>query len=126
MQNGPSSMVPVDMDMQQSHAGGMSLQACGSPTLYQQQQQQQQPQLLQPPPQQQLQHSSRSQHLSSGRSSSSIAAAAAAVAAAGGDGQQVFRSQYRGVSYDKKKRKWRVQIKVAALGKSGVPAKQSC
>jgi hypothetical protein len=31
----------------------------------------------------------------------------------------VFRSQYRGVSYDKKKRKWRVQIKVAALGKSG-------
>ncbi len=33
---------------------------------------------------------------------------------------QVFRSQYRGVSYDKKKRKWRVQIKVAALGKSGV------
>jgi hypothetical protein len=33
---------------------------------------------------------------------------------------QVFRSEYRGVSYDKKKRKWRVQIKVAALGKSGV------
>ena len=33
---------------------------------------------------------------------------------------QVYRSQYRGVSYDKKKRKWRVQIKVAALGKSGV------
>jgi hypothetical protein len=42
-------------------------------------------------------------------------------AAGGGGGQpQVFRSEYRGVSYDKKKRKWRVQIKVAALGKSGV------
>jgi hypothetical protein len=45
--------------------------------------------------------------------------AAAAAAAGGGEGQPVFRSQYRGVSYDKKKRKWRVQIKVAALGKSG-------
>jgi hypothetical protein len=44
---------------------------------------------------------------------------AAAAAAGGGEGQPVFRSQYRGVSYDKKKRKWRVQIKVAALGKSG-------
>ncbi|KDD72107.1 hypothetical protein H632_c3857p0, partial [Helicosporidium sp. ATCC 50920] len=30
------------------------------------------------------------------------------------------KSQYRGVSYDRKKGKWRVQIKVAALGKSGV------
>jgi hypothetical protein len=30
------------------------------------------------------------------------------------------KSQYRGVSYDRKKSKWRVQIKVAALGKSGV------
>ena len=30
------------------------------------------------------------------------------------------KSQYRGVSYDRKKAKWRVQIKVAALGKSGV------
>ncbi|KAK9866688.1 hypothetical protein WJX84_001715 [Apatococcus fuscideae] len=30
------------------------------------------------------------------------------------------KSRYRGVSYDKKKRKWRVQIKVANLGKSGV------
>ncbi|KAL0050257.1 hypothetical protein WJX82_007522 [Trebouxia sp. C0006] len=30
------------------------------------------------------------------------------------------KSRYRGVSYDKKKRKWRVQIKVATLGKSGV------
>lgn len=30
------------------------------------------------------------------------------------------KSRYRGVSYDKKKRKWRVQIKVASLGKSGV------
>ncbi|KFM28745.1 AP2-like ethylene-responsive transcription factor TOE3 [Auxenochlorella protothecoides] len=29
-------------------------------------------------------------------------------------------SRYRGVSYDRKKAKWRVQIKVAALGKSGV------
>jgi hypothetical protein len=45
--------------------------------------------------------------------------AAAAAAAGSGEGQPVFRSQYRGVSYDKKKRKWRVQIKVAALGKSG-------
>jgi hypothetical protein len=45
--------------------------------------------------------------------------AAVAAAAGGGEGQPVFRSQYRGVSYDKKKRKWRVQIKVAALGKSG-------
>jgi hypothetical protein len=47
--------------------------------------------------------------------------AAAAAAAGGAEGQPVFRSQYRGVSYDKKKRKWRVQIKVAALGKSGEP-----
>ncbi|KAL4448899.1 hypothetical protein ABPG77_007616 [Micractinium sp. CCAP 211/92] len=30
------------------------------------------------------------------------------------------KSRYRGVSYDRKKAKWRVQIKVAALGKSGV------
>lgn len=37
--------------------------------------------------------------------------------AADGTGQ---RSKYRGVSYDKKKRKWRVQIKVASLGRSGV------
>lgn len=29
-------------------------------------------------------------------------------------------SQYRGVSYDKMKRKWRVQIRVANLGRSGV------
>ncbi|KAF6254448.1 hypothetical protein COO60DRAFT_1751228 [Scenedesmus sp. NREL 46B-D3] len=50
------------------------------------------------------------------------AAAAAAAHGAGGAcaAAPVFRSQYRGVSYDKKKRKWRVQIKVAALGKSGV------
>jgi hypothetical protein len=44
----------------------------------------------------------------------------AADAPAAGGPPQVFRSEYRGVSYDKKKRKWRVQIKVAALGKSGV------
>ncbi|KAK9800343.1 hypothetical protein WJX73_006496 [Symbiochloris irregularis] len=31
-----------------------------------------------------------------------------------------FKSSYRGVSFDRKKRKWRVQIKVANLGKSGV------
>lgn len=31
-----------------------------------------------------------------------------------------LRSSYRGVSFDRKKRKWRVQIKVAALGKSGM------
>lgn len=57
----------------------------------------------------------------SARASSSAAAAAAAAAGGGGEApaQPVFRSQYRGVSYDKKKRKWRVQIKVAALGKSG-------
>lgn len=30
------------------------------------------------------------------------------------------KSRFRGVSYDRKKAKWRVQIKVAALGKSGV------
>jgi hypothetical protein len=48
------------------------------------------------------------------------AAAATAAAAAQGGAPPVFRSEYRGVSYDKKKRKWRVQIKVAALGKSGV------
>ena len=45
---------------------------------------------------------------------------AAAAAGLPGLPGQVFRSDYRGVSYDKKKRKWRVQIKVAALGKSGV------
>lgn len=63
------------------------------------------------------------QHGGSLRSSSAAAAAAAA-----GDGQQqpVFRSQYRGVSYDKKKRKWRVQIKVAALGKSGELGMSHC
>ena len=32
----------------------------------------------------------------------------------------VNKSKFRGVSYDRKKAKWRVQIKVAALGKSGV------
>ncbi|KAK9830953.1 hypothetical protein WJX81_001976 [Elliptochloris bilobata] len=37
---------------------------------------------------------------------------------AGGSGAN--KSRYRGVSFDKKKRKWRVQIKVATLGKSGV------
>lgn len=64
---------------------------------------------------QQHNRASSSHHYASGRSSAAVAAAAAA-----GEGQQVFRSQYRGVSYDKKKRKWRVQIKVAALGKSGL------
>jgi hypothetical protein len=48
---------------------------------------------------------------------SPVATGAAAPAAPAGP---LFRSDYRGVSYDKKKRKWRVQIKVAALGKSGV------
>lgn len=71
-----------------------------------------------------MQHSHRAsssgQYAAGGRSSASVAAAAAA-----GDGQQVFRSQYRGVSYDKKKRKWRVQIKVAALGKSGARASRA-
>eukprot|EP00879_Flechtneria_rotunda_P019477 GHRR01020456.1.p1 GENE.GHRR01020456.1~~GHRR01020456.1.p1 ORF type:complete len:363 (+),score=161.74 GHRR01020456.1:526-1614(+) len=63
-------------------------------------------------------HQQRSHHHSAaGRSSSGGGAGASG----GCDSQvQVFRSQYRGVSYDKKKRKWRVQIKVAALGKSGV------
>lgn len=65
--------------------------------------------------------SSNSQHYSGGRTSAAVAAAAAA-----GEGQQVFRSQYRGVSYDKKKRKWRVQIKVAALGKSGMGRASMC
>jgi hypothetical protein len=36
------------------------------------------------------------------------------------DGSAGAKSRYRGVSYDRKKGKWRVQIKVAALGKSGV------
>lgn len=40
---------------------------------------------------------------------------------AGSDGISTGnKSRYRGVSYDRKKAKWRVQIKVAALGKSGV------
>lgn len=40
---------------------------------------------------------------------------------AGSDGSPVVaKSRFRGVSYDRKKAKWRVQIKVAALGKSGV------
>ncbi len=44
---------------------------------------------------------------------------------AGSDGSPAVastgnKSRYRGVSYDRKKAKWRVQIKVAALGKSGV------
>jgi hypothetical protein len=68
--------------------------------------------------QRQSQAQQRSTYAGSSRATSSPAAAAAA---GGGDApaQPVFRSQYRGVSYDKKKRKWRVQIKVAALGKSG-------
>jgi hypothetical protein len=48
------------------------------------------------------------------------AAAAAAPAATAATAAAAFRSDFRGVSYDKKKRKWRVQIKVSALGKSGV------
>lgn len=38
----------------------------------------------------------------------------------GSSGNTTAKSRYRGVSYDRKKAKWRVQIKVAALGKSGV------
>jgi prepilin-type N-terminal cleavage/methylation domain-containing protein len=37
-----------------------------------------------------------------------------------GSADGAFKSRFRGVSFDKKKRKWRVQIKVACLGKSGV------
>lgn len=56
-----------------------------------------------------------------GGSGGARAAVRAGAAGDGGHAGQVFRSSYRGVSYDKKKRKWRVQIKVAALGKSGEP-----
>mmetsp|Transcript_39760 Transcript_39760/g.71370 ORF Transcript_39760/g.71370 Transcript_39760/m.71370 type:complete len:956 (-) Transcript_39760:110-2977(-) len=38
----------------------------------------------------------------------------------GDSGECDHSSQYRGVSYDKKKQRWRVQIKVASLGRSGV------
>jgi hypothetical protein len=73
--------------------------------------------------QQQYQRQSQAQHRQGYSGSARASSSAAAAAAAGGGGeapaQPVFRSQYRGVSYDKKKRKWRVQIKVAALGKSG-------
>ena len=49
------------------------------------------------------------------------ARAKAATAAARGDGgPSGLKSRFRGVSFDRKKRKWRVQIKVASLGKSGV------
>ena len=46
--------------------------------------------------------------------------AAAAAAGPSGSADGAFKSRFRGVSFDKKKRKWRVQIKVACLGKSGV------
>lgn len=42
------------------------------------------------------------------------------VGSGGTPGSGGNKSRYRGVSYDRKKAKWRVQIKVAALGKSGV------
>ncbi|KAK9909362.1 hypothetical protein WJX75_001049 [Coccomyxa subellipsoidea] len=64
---------------------------------------------------------SHARHNSSGDASSSGAGAAAGSMPAirqGTGGPN--KSRYRGVSYDKKKRKWRVQIKVATLGKSGV------
>jgi hypothetical protein len=88
------------------------------------QQQHQQQQATQQQQQRQPQRQSQAQQRQAGAGSSragSSAAAAAAAAGGGGDApaQPVLRSQYRGVSYDKKKRKWRVQIKVAALGKSG-------
>lgn len=87
----------------------------------QQQHKQQQQQQQQPQQRQSSQAQQRQGYSGSARASSSAAAAAAAAAGGGGEApaQPVFRSQYRGVSYDKKKRKWRVQIKVAALGKSG-------
>ena len=44
----------------------------------------------------------------------------AAAAGPSGSADGAFKSRFRGVSFDKKKRKWRVQIKVACLGKSGV------
>lgn len=92
--------------------------------LHHQQQHQQQQQATQQQQQRQPQRQSQAQQRQAGAGSSragSSAAAAAAAAGGGGDApaQPVLRSQYRGVSYDKKKRKWRVQIKVAALGKSG-------
>jgi len=114
-----------------THYGGLVPQQTQQLHHHHQQQQQQQQQRVAAAQQQQQQQTqtqrqtqaqSRQQYGGSSRASSSAAAAAAAAAAAGGGdapAQPVFRSQYRGVSYDKKKRKWRVQIKVAALGKSG-------
>ncbi|WPT16737.1 APETALA2-like protein 4 [Picochlorum sp. SENEW3] len=59
--------------------------------------------------------------------SSSLSEANTSAGGLGSDGSPqarshapVNKSRYRGVSYDRKKAKWRVQIKVAALGKSGV------
>ncbi|BDA42678.1 probable AP2-like ethylene-responsive transcription factor PLT2 at N-terminal half [Coccomyxa sp. Obi] len=53
-------------------------------------------------------------------SSSGVGAAASSMAGIRQGTGGPNKSRYRGVSYDKKKRKWRVQIKVATLGKSGV------
>jgi hypothetical protein len=104
-QNGThyGAMVPQQTHQQQQMAAAQ-----------QQQQQQQQQQY-----QRQSQAQQRQGYSGSARASSSAAAAAAAGGGGEAPAQPVFRSQYRGVSYDKKKRKWRVQIKVAALGKSG-------
>jgi len=123
LQNG-HAMIPVGMStMQQAHPGNLSLQACGSPNLYQQQQPQ--PAHV---PQQPL-------------TSSTKTAAEASITAVGAAAAALLQQQlllllpvtgsrcsglYRGVSYDKKKRKWRVQIKVAALGKSGVSSSSDC
>lgn len=102
-QNGThySGLVPQETHQQQQQAHQQHAPAA----------QQQQPR--------QTQAQQRQGYGGSGRASSSAAAAAAAAGGGEAPAQPVFRSQYRGVSYDKKKRKWRVQIKVAALGKSG-------
>eukprot|EP00873_Tetraselmis_striata_P014322 jgi/Tetstr1/434586/TSEL_023677.t1 len=62
-------------------------------------------------------------------SSSAVSPSVGSIDSAGSRGEQQsaesaepseHSSQYRGVSYDKTKRRWRVQIKVSSLGKSGV------
>jgi hypothetical protein len=124
MQHGGEAYTADSLKSQQqqngTHYGSLVSQQQQQHTQQQHTQQQHTQQQQQQYSRQSSQAQQRQGYSGSGRASSSAAAAAAA---AGGGGeapaQPVFRSQYRGVSYDKKKRKWRVQIKVAALGKSG-------
>lgn len=115
MQHGGEAYTAESLKSQQQQNGAHYGSLAPPPQQQQHTQQQQQQQ------RQSSQAQQRQGYSGSARASSSAAAAAAAAAGGGGEApaQPVFRSQYRGVSYDKKKRKWRVQIKVAALGKSG-------